>query len=110
MSWVGLLPSAHSAILGMLGETVELRSSDGGSTVSVRGIYKRPPVLTDDVGGVDYRGAEHQVTVKATDRPAWCDRGARVFIRDRSPVLELDVTELGPDGQGLVTLWCRRAT
>lgn len=109
MSWLRHLPALHSAVTGALGETVELRSSDEASAVSVRAIYKRPSVVTDEVGGVDYRGAEHEVTIKQTDLPTWCDRGAKALTSDRSPVLELRVVELVHDGQGLVTLWCRRA-
>lgn len=107
--WLRHLPALHSTLTSALGETVELRSSDGGSTVCVKAIYQRPAVITDEVGGVDYRGSDHKVTLKATDLPAWCDRGAYALIRDRGPVLTLDVVELAPDGQGLVTLWCRRA-
>lgn len=109
MNWLGLLPSAHSAILGTLGETVELVSEAAGSSASVTAIYKRPSIVTDEVGGVDYRGSDHTVTLRETDLPAWCDRGAQVVTSDRSTVITLDVVELVPDGQGLVTLWCRRA-
>lgn len=109
MSWLRHLPALHSAVTGALGETVELRSEDGGSTVAVTAIYKRPSVVTDAVGGVDYRGAEHEVTIKQGDLPAWCDRGSKVLTSDRAPALELSVVELNNDGQGLVTLWCRRA-
>ena len=109
MGWLRHLPALHSAVTGALGETVELQSSDAVSTVSVQGVYKRPSVVTDEVGGVDYRGADHEVTIKETDVPAWLERGSLVRTLDRFPVVQLAVVEPVPDGQGLVTLWCRRA-
>lgn len=109
MAWLGLLPGVHSAITRTLGETVELLPSGGGSAVSVQGVYKAPPLISDEVGGVDIRQELSEVTVKSTDLPAGFDRGATATIMDRGAPITLKVIELVPDGQGLTTIWCKRA-
>lgn len=102
MSWVGLLPSAHSAILGTLGEAVELRSSDGSSTASVRAIYQAPATV-EEVHGAEHVYRQHVVTLRASDLPAWMGRGATFTMTDRVPQVVLRAVEGAPDGQGLVS-------
>ena len=110
MDWPALANRMQRSLLGSLAEPVEVRPDPGGPSpapdaVTLRGIYERPPVETQGEGGVDYRGAEHRVTCATTDLPAWADRGALVVVRG----FELAIVERWPDGQGLVSLSCRRA-
>lgn len=102
MSWVGLLPSAHSAILGTLGETVELRSSDGSSTASVRAIYQAPATV-EEIHGAEHVYRQHVVTLRASEQPAWMARGVTMTLTARTPQVVLRATEGTPDGQGLVS-------
>ncbi len=98
----------HS-LLGPLAEPVEVRPDPDATpplpaAVSLRGIYERPPRDVQGEGGVTYRGADHRVTVLESELPAWADRGARVDVRG----VELAIVDLDPDGQGLVSIVCRR--
>jgi len=102
MSWVGLLPSAHSAILGTLGESVELRSSDGSSTASVKAIYTAHAVV-EEVHGAEHVYRQHVLTLQVSAQPAWMARGVSFTLLDRTPALVLEAVEGTPDGQGLIS-------
>lgn len=105
MDWPDLAAQMQDALIGSaLSESITFTLGDVESS-TVRGIYQRPPIETSE-GGAAYQGAEHRVTVRASDLPSWVERdpAVRIMVRD----LELGVVDLYPDGQGLVSIECRR--
>jgi hypothetical protein len=110
MAWTDLMPSMHAALVDSdLGEPVTfvepVEGEEEAEEVEVRAIYARPPVITEQ-GGVDYRGAAHEVSVRASDLPEWVDRDTVLEARG----ITLAVIDQAPDGEGMVKLTCRRVT
>ncbi len=112
MTWTTIADSMQRGIMGSaLAEpvTFTLTPTVGSPTsAEIRAIYERPPIETSE-GGVTYKGAEHRVTVRASELPAWVEResaSGAVAVTVRGVVLR--VVDLYPDGQGLVSIECRR--
>lgn len=100
--WLRHLSALHSTLTSALGETVELQSSDGGSTVSVKAIYESTAQVTE-VAGSEHVYRQHVVTLRLEDQPAWMARGVTIRITQRTPPLDLRAVEGRPDGEGLVS-------
>ena len=102
MGWREQATRMNEVIAEQVGESFTLTSADGSQTTALKGVYDRRHDA-GELGGTEVRGPKPVVGIPEGQLPVWAEKDMTIDIRED----RLLVTDLEPDGQGLVYLVCR---